>query len=146
MPNLSKESGLPGNSKLRLQLRPGSECAMALTMIQMIIAEDLYDHEFVEKHGFGFDRLADHVRQFTPEWAAPITRVSAQQIRLAARTCATTRPSCLQWGNGIDTSINGFQTGRATTDTHGTHRQHRHAGWRRTLGAAQRSQAQIPTR
>jgi anaerobic selenocysteine-containing dehydrogenase len=96
-----------------LQLRPGSECALALAMIQAIISEDLYDHAFVEKYSFGFDRLADHTRPFTPEWAEPITRVPAGSIRAAARTLATTRPACLQWGNGIDTSVNGFQTGRA---------------------------------
>jgi anaerobic selenocysteine-containing dehydrogenase len=71
-----------------LQLRPGSECALALAMIQTIISEDLYDHEFVEKYTFGFDRLADHIRSFTPEWAEPITRVPAGSIRAAARTLA----------------------------------------------------------
>jgi anaerobic selenocysteine-containing dehydrogenase len=96
-----------------LQLRPGSECALALAMIHTIITEDIYDHEFVEKYTFGFDRLAEHIRPFTPEWAEPITRVPADQIRAAARTYATTRPASLQWGNGIDTSVNGFQTGRA---------------------------------
>ncbi len=96
-----------------LQLRPGSECALALAMIQTIISEDLYDHEFVEKYAFGFDRLADHIRPYTPEWAEPVTRVPASSIRAAARTLATTRPACIQWGNGIDTSVNGFQTGRA---------------------------------
>lgn len=98
---------------LWLQLRPGSECALALAMINTIITDDLYDHEFVEKYGFGFDRLAQHVQTFTPEWASPITRVSASLIREAARTFATTKPACIQWGNGIDTSVNGFQTGRA---------------------------------
>ena len=44
-------------------------------MINVIIGEDLYDHEFVEKYGFGFDRLAAHVRPFTPEWAHPVTRI-----------------------------------------------------------------------
>ncbi|MBI5592645.1 MAG: molybdopterin-dependent oxidoreductase [Deltaproteobacteria bacterium] len=96
-----------------LQLRPGSECALALAMIHTIITEDLYDHEFVGKYSFGFDRLAEHIRPFTPEWADPVTRVPADQIRAAARTYATTRPASLQWGNGIDTSVNGFQTGRA---------------------------------
>jgi anaerobic selenocysteine-containing dehydrogenase len=96
-----------------LQLRPGSECALALAMIQTIVAEDLYDQEFVEKYTFGFDRLAEHVRLFIPEWAEPITRVPAGQIRAAARTLATTKPAAIQWGNGIDTSVNGFQTGRA---------------------------------
>jgi anaerobic selenocysteine-containing dehydrogenase len=96
-----------------LQLRPGSECALALAMINTIITEALYDHEFVAKYSFGFDRLAEHIRPFTSEWAAPITRVAAGEIGAAARTFATTRPSGLQWGNGIDMSVNSFQTGRA---------------------------------
>ncbi len=105
--------GLAEKADHWLQLRPGSECALALAMIQAIIAEDLYDREFVEKHTFGFDRLAEHVRPFTPEWADPITRMPAAAIRAAARTLATTKPAAIQWGNGIDTSVNGFQTGRA---------------------------------
>jgi anaerobic selenocysteine-containing dehydrogenase len=96
-----------------LQLRPGSECALALAMINTIITEDLYDHEFVENYTFGFDRLTEHIRPFTPEWAEPITRVRSVDMRVAARTFATTKPSCLQWGNGVDTSVNSFQTGRA---------------------------------
>jgi anaerobic selenocysteine-containing dehydrogenase len=108
-----RRTSLADRADNHLQLRPGSDCALALAMIQTIIAEDLHDHGFVEKHSFGFDRLAEHVHPFTPEWAAPITRVPADQIRAAARTYATTRPASLQWGNGIDTSINGFQTARA---------------------------------
>ena len=96
-----------------LQLRPGTECALALAMIHTIVTEDIYDHDFVEKHTFGFDRLKEHIQPFTPGWAASITRVPADQVRSAARTYATTHPAVLQWGNGIDTSINGFQTGRA---------------------------------
>ena len=96
-----------------LQLRPGSECALALAMIQTIIREDLFDHDFVNNHSFGFDRLAEHVQPFTPEWAEPITRVPADQIRSAAQTYATTKPAGLQWGNGVDTSVNSFQTARA---------------------------------
>jgi anaerobic selenocysteine-containing dehydrogenase len=96
-----------------LQLRPGSECALALSMINVIISEGLYDHEFVEKYGFGFDRLTEHVRSFTPEWAAPITCVNKSLIHEAARTFATTKPACIQWGNGIDMSTNAFQTARA---------------------------------
>jgi anaerobic selenocysteine-containing dehydrogenase len=96
-----------------LQIRPGTDCALALAMIHIIIQEDLYDHEFVSKYCFGFERLAEHVRIFTPEWAAPITRIPAETIRTAARIYAKTKPACLQWGNGVDTTINGFQTGRA---------------------------------
>jgi anaerobic selenocysteine-containing dehydrogenase len=105
--------GLAEKADYWLQLKPGSECALALAMMNVIIGEDLYDHEFVEKYGFGFDRLARHVQRFTPEWAGEITRVSPSLISEAARTFATTKPACIQWGNGIDTSTNAFQTARA---------------------------------
>jgi anaerobic selenocysteine-containing dehydrogenase len=105
--------GLAKNADYWLQLRPGSECALALAMINVIIGEDLYDHEFVEKYGFGFDRLAGHVRPCTPEWAHPITRLPPSLIADVAKTFATTKPACIQWGNGIDMNTNAFQTARA---------------------------------
>ena len=104
---------LAEKADLWLQLRPGSECALALAMIRTIIEEDLFDHDFVEHHTYGFDRLAAHVKPFTPRWAQGITRVPADEIASAARTYALTKPACLQWGNGVDTSVNAFQTGRA---------------------------------
>ena len=105
--------GLAESADYWLQLAPGSECALALAMINVIVTEDLYDHDFVEKYGFGFDRLANHVRPFTPSWAAPITHVPASLISETAKAFALTKPGCIQWGNGIDTSTNAFQTGRA---------------------------------
>jgi anaerobic selenocysteine-containing dehydrogenase len=96
-----------------LQLRPGTDGALALAMIHTIIAEDLFDHNFVDHYTIGFDKLVDHVRAFTPEWAEPITRVKASDIRSAARTYATHSPACLQWGNGMDMSVCSFHTGRS---------------------------------
>ncbi len=96
-----------------LQLRPGTDGALALAMLNVIIAEDLVDHEFVEGYTTGFEELVAHTRQFTPDWAETITRVKADEIRQAARTYATTRPACIQWGNAIDQSQCNFQTSRA---------------------------------
>jgi anaerobic selenocysteine-containing dehydrogenase len=96
-----------------LQLRPGTDGALALAMINTIIAEDLVDHNFVDNHTTGFDKLVGHVRSFTPEWAEPITRIKASDIRAAARTYATHSPACLQWGNGMDMSVCSFHTGRS---------------------------------
>jgi len=81
-----------------LQLRPGTDCAMALAWINVIITEKLYDREFVDKWTAGFDKLAEHVAQFTPEWASEITWVAADKIRQAARLYATTKPACLLIG------------------------------------------------
>jgi anaerobic selenocysteine-containing dehydrogenase len=96
-----------------LQLRPGTDGALALAMIHTIVAEDLVDHDFVDNHTTGFDKLAGHVRNLTPEWAEPITRIKASDIRAAARTYATHSPACVQWGNGIDMSVCSFHTGRS---------------------------------
>lgn len=96
-----------------LQLLPGSEGALALAMINVIVREDLVDHDFVDHYTVGFKELAEHVKSFTPEWAEEITRVKAADIRGAARTYATTKPACLLWGNGVDMSMCNFQTARS---------------------------------
>lgn len=108
-----RRTGSAARATLHLQLRPGSECALALAMLHVIIGENLHDAAFVRDWCTGFEELATHVRAFSPEWAAPITRVSADSIREAARTLARSKPACILWGNGIDTSVNAFQTGRA---------------------------------
>lgn len=96
-----------------LQLRPGTDGALALAMINVIITENLFDPEFVGKYTIGFGRLTRHVKKYTPEWASPITRVPADDIRAAARTYSTTSPACIQWGNGLDQSACNFQTARS---------------------------------
>jgi anaerobic selenocysteine-containing dehydrogenase len=96
-----------------LQIRPGTDGALALAMIHVIVAEDLVAHEFVDHYTLGFRELVDHVNEFTPEWAEPITGIGAESIRDTARTYATTSPACIQWGNGIDMSMCNFQTARA---------------------------------
>ncbi len=100
-------------ANLHLQLRPGSECALILAMLHVILGEGLHDAAFVRDWCAGFEELAAHVVPFSPEWAAPVTRVPAAAIRRAARTFARAKPACVLWGNGIDTSVNAFQTGRA---------------------------------
>ena len=96
-----------------LQLRPGTDGALALAMIHAIIAEDLVDRDFIKSYTVGYEKLVAHVKPFTPEWAAPITRVSPVDIRAAARTYATSGPACIQWGNALDMSASNYQTARA---------------------------------
>ena len=60
-----------------MSIRPGTDGALALALINVIINEDLYDKEFVEKWTFGFDKLVPHIQQYTPEWAEKITSVKA---------------------------------------------------------------------
>ena len=98
---------------LWLKPRPGSDLALALGMLNVIIGEGLYDKDFVERWTVGFDELEAHVRDYSPEKVAEITWVPAELIRRAARLYATTKPACLQWGNAIDHGVNSFQTARA---------------------------------
>lgn len=96
-----------------LQLRPGTDGALALAMINAIIAGNLVDRNFVDRYTVGYEELAEHVRPFTPEWASPITRLAPEHIRAAAHTYATTKPACIQWGMALDTSPCAFHTARS---------------------------------
>ena len=92
---------------LWLPLRPGSDSALALAWLNVIIWEGLYDQSFIESCCMGFDELSQHVRQYTPEWAAPLTWLDAKQIRAGAHMYATNKPGNIQWGTAVD------QIGRA---------------------------------
>jgi len=96
-----------------LQIRPGTDDALALGMLHVIIKEKLYDKDFVDRWTVGFDEFAERVEEYPPEKVSEITWIPAEAIRAAARLYATTKPACIQWGNAIDQNINTFQTARA---------------------------------
>lgn len=108
-----RETVVAKKAELWLQLRPGTDDALALAMINVIIEEDLYDHHFVENYCHGFEELAKHVHEMTPEWAAPITWVPADKIRAAARLFAEVKPAMMEWGCAIEHTPNTIQTVRA---------------------------------
>ena len=99
--------------KLWLPVRPGTDAAVALAMIHVIINEGLYDQAFVDEWTTGFGELKTHVREMTPGWAQEISWVPADDIIRAARLYATTRPAILDWGLGIEQNPNCLQTVRA---------------------------------
>jgi len=96
-----------------LQIRPGTDCALALGFLNVIIEESLYDKDFVEKWTHGFEDLADQVRQYTPEKVAEITWIPADLIRETARAYATAKPAVIQWGNPLEHTIYTFDALRA---------------------------------
>ncbi len=108
-----RRTRLAKEADLWLQLRPGTDDALALAMLHTIIEERLHDAAFVEQWTHGFDALAERVRPHSPEWAEPITWVPAEKIRAAARLYAQTRPSMLEWGCAIEHTPNCVQTVRA---------------------------------
>ncbi|WP_165062869.1 molybdopterin-dependent oxidoreductase [Adlercreutzia sp. ZJ154] len=98
-------------AEYHLQLRPGTDAAVAMGMANVIIKEDLYDHEFVEKWCYGFDEFAASVAEWTPEKTAEVSWVDPDALVGAARAFATSKPSSAMWGLAIDTLRNGVQAG-----------------------------------
>mgnify|MGYP005810403855 CR=1 FL=1 len=97
------------NSDLWLQIRPGTDGALAMAMINHIIQNELYDKEFVEAWCTGLDKLAAKVKPMTLEKAEEITWVPADKIRQAAEIYAANRPAVSYWGVALS------QFGRATS-------------------------------
>ncbi len=97
-----------------LLIRPGTDAALALGMIHIIISERLYDREFLARHAVGFDELVTHVAGYSPEWAAGVTGIPAERIAALARRYATTKPAMiLLGGSSMHKGSNGWQAGRA---------------------------------
>jgi len=106
---------LSARAELHLRVRPGTDAALALAMINVIISEDLYDHEFVEKWTYGFEQLAERAADFPPSKVAEICWVPEEKIVAAARMIANARPATLQWGVAIDQTREAMGTGQAVT-------------------------------
>jgi anaerobic selenocysteine-containing dehydrogenase len=96
-----------------LQLRPGSDGALAMGLIRVIIEEGLFDSDFVEQWTVGFTELREQARPYTLERVAGLTWLTPDEILQAAWTYATSRPAVIQWGNALEHTANGFQTCRA---------------------------------
>ncbi len=97
-----------------LPIRPGTDLAFHLAMLNVIIKERLYNAAFVSNHTDGFDELPAAVASYTPDWAAAITGIPAETIQRIAREFAAAAPYALAH-NGWRTSnfVNSFQTERA---------------------------------
>jgi len=109
-----KRIPLADRADMYLRIRPGTDGAMALAMINVIINENLYDKAFIEKYTYGFDQLISHIQHYTPEWAEGITWVSADDIRTLARLFAKTKGAGIYQGTCTqDQTANGTQNSRA---------------------------------
>ncbi len=74
-----------------IPIKPGTDLAFALAMINVIINENLYDAQYVAECTFGFDKLKAHIQKYTPEWAQDICEIPADKIKRIAKEFATTR-------------------------------------------------------
>ena len=97
-----------------LLIRPGTDAALALAMMHVIVGEGLHHRDFVGRHTVGFDALHAHVARHSPEWAAPITGIPAGLIAGLARRYATTHPAMIVLGgSSMHKGANGWQGARA---------------------------------
>ena len=90
---------------LHLRLRAGTDAAMCLGWLNVIIDEKLYDADFVRDWTVGFDELCERVREYPLERVAEITGVDAQEIAAAARMYATAESACIPWTPITDMQI-----------------------------------------
>ena len=96
-----------------LRIRPGTDVALALGFLHVIIKNKLYDKEFVDKWTVGFNKLRDYVADFTPDRCADMTWVPAKEIEEAARTYAGAKPACISPGMAGTTQVpNAFDLNR----------------------------------
>lgn len=82
-------------SRYWLPIKPGTDLALLLAWMHVLITENLYDREYVARYAMGLDRLARHVAPFTPEWAYPRTGIEPAVIRETAHVMAGARPAAL---------------------------------------------------
>jgi formate dehydrogenase (coenzyme F420) alpha subunit len=109
-----KRIPLAKKAEMYIPIRPGTDGALALAMTHVIIKENLYNKDFVEKWTYGFDKLVSHIEPYTPEWTERITWIPAEDIRKLARLYATAESaSIFQGTNTQDQTANGTQNSRA---------------------------------
>ncbi len=94
-------------------VRPGTDAALALAMLHVVIMNNLCDMAFVDQYCYGFEELKAHVRQYTPQWAEMITGVPATQIIEVAEAYARTRAAAIDTGNGLEHAPAASDTVRA---------------------------------
>ncbi len=78
-----------------MPIKPGTDIALLLAWMNVIIGEGLYDRDYVETYGYGFEQLQAHVQPYSPEWAYTRTGLDPDQIRRTARMMAAARPATL---------------------------------------------------
>ena len=104
---------LAKKAKIWLQIRPGTDGALALGILNFLISEDLVDHEFIDNYTVGFEELKERCADYPVDSVSEITGITAEQIVEAARWIGTTKPISLEQGCAFEQSTNSMDTCRA---------------------------------
>ncbi len=98
-----------------IAIRPGTDTALALGMMHVILGEGLEDRDYIKENTHGFEQLAERAREYTPERVAAWTGMTAGEVEQLAREYATTRPAALRLNYGVQRSENGGTAVRAVS-------------------------------
>lgn len=90
-----RHSTAAGKARHWLPIKPGTDTALLLAWMHVLIDEKLYDADYIAKYASGFDKLVKHVEDKTPEWAFTRTGLDPELIRASARTMAAARPASI---------------------------------------------------
>jgi len=104
-----------GLADWHIPIHPGSDLALALGMMHVIIGENLHDADYVARYTNGFDELRELVKQYEPERVSALTGIASQDIVQLAREYATTRPAVIRLNYGVQRSDRGGAAVRAIT-------------------------------
>ncbi len=108
-----RATSVANRADLWLPVRPGTDAALALGMLNVIINNELYDADFVENWTYGFDKLKERVQKYSVDRVAEITWVPRDKIVKAAEIFSTSKPGCIQIGQALEAGNNSIQTLRA---------------------------------
>ncbi len=103
----SRVTGIAEHAHYFLNIEPGSDVALYNAMMNVMIAEDLIDGDYIRDHTEGFAELRDAVEKYTPEMAETICGVAADEIREAARIFGRAKAALIYWGMGISQHTHG---------------------------------------
>ena len=90
-----------------LPLLPGTDAALALGMMNVLIAEDLVDHDYIDRYTLGFEQLAERAKGYPPSRVAGITGLPAESIVALARDYGTIRPAAIRLNYGMQRHAGG---------------------------------------
>ncbi len=107
-----RKTDLARRAELWLQPRPATDHLMALSFLNVVIEENLFDRHFVETWTHGFHELSMHVKDFAPEKVRDITWVEPDLLRAAARLYAKSHPAAIHWGNALEQNRHAFDAAR----------------------------------
>ncbi|MGR8946982.1 MAG: molybdopterin-containing oxidoreductase family protein [Gammaproteobacteria bacterium] len=111
-----------------IQIKPGTDGALALGLMQIIVNESLFDKDYVTRHTHGFEELCERVVEFTPSRVAAITGLAESEIVGLARSYATITPAAIRLSVGMERHANGYSMLRAVSCLPGLTGAWRHLG------------------